>query len=99
MVLRALRLDGIRASALAGLHLHFSCKRACWQSPVTLAHSSPRPNGWMSTTVPPCGDFFDEHRVEVDAERYRARGTSEADRMRTHWELGANHVVGRVIGG
>ncbi|AOX26617.1 abortive infection family protein [Pseudomonas aeruginosa] len=45
------------------------------------------------------GDFFDEHRVEIDAERYRARGTSKANRMRTHWELDANHVVGRVIGG
>jgi len=45
------------------------------------------------------GDFFDEYRVEIDAERYRARGTSKANRMRTHWELDANHVVGRVIGG
>lgn len=45
------------------------------------------------------GDFFDEHRVEIDAERYRARGTSKANRMRTHWELDANHIVGRVIGG
>ncbi|PXB97536.1 abortive infection family protein, partial [Pseudomonas aeruginosa] len=32
------------------------------------------------------GDFFDEHRVEIDAERYRARGMSKANRMRTHWE-------------
>ena len=45
------------------------------------------------------GDFFDEYRVEIDAERYRARGTSKANRMRTYWELDANHVVGRVIGG
>lgn len=45
------------------------------------------------------GEFFDEYRVEIDAERYRARGTSKANRMRTHWELDANHVVGRVIGG
>jgi len=45
------------------------------------------------------GDFFDEYRVEIDAERYRVRGTSKANRMRTHWELDANHVVGRVIGG
>lgn len=44
-------------------------------------------------------DFFDEYRVEIDAERYRARGTSKANRMRTHWELDANYVVGRVIGG
>ncbi|MER2369088.1 abortive infection family protein [Photorhabdus laumondii] len=45
------------------------------------------------------GDFFDEYRVEIDAECYRARGTSKANRMRTFWELEANYVVGRVIGG
>jgi hypothetical protein len=48
---------------------------------------------------PHFADFFDEHRVEIDAKRYRARGTSNANRMRTHWELDANHAVGRVIGG
>jgi hypothetical protein len=42
-------------------------------------------------------DFFEEYCVEIDAERYRARGTSKANRMRTHWELDANHAVGRVI--
>ena len=45
------------------------------------------------------GDFFDEYRVEIDSERHRARGTSKANRMRMHWELDANHVAGRVIGG
>lgn len=45
------------------------------------------------------GEFFDEYRLGIDAERYKARGTSKANRVRTHWELDANHVVGRVIGG
>jgi len=45
------------------------------------------------------GEFFDDYRVEVDSEPYKARGTSKANRMRMHWELDANHVVGRVIGG
>ncbi len=45
------------------------------------------------------GDFFDEYRVEIDAERYKARGTSKANRMRTFWDVDGNHVVGRVIGG
>ncbi len=45
------------------------------------------------------GDFFDEHRLRIDDERYKARGTSKANRLRTHWELDGNHVVGRVIGG
>lgn len=45
------------------------------------------------------GEFFDEYRVQIDDERYRERGTSKANRMRAHWELDANHVVGRVVGG
>lgn len=45
------------------------------------------------------GEFFDEYCVEIDAERYRERGTSTANSRRTHWELGANYVVGRVFGG
>lgn len=45
------------------------------------------------------GDFFDDYRVEIDAERYRMRGISKANRMRAFWELDGNHVVGRVIGG
>lgn len=40
------------------------------------------------------GDFFDEYRVEIDAERYKARGTSKANRMRTFWDVDGNHVVG-----
>ncbi|MDR6539468.1 abortive infection family protein [Variovorax soli] len=45
------------------------------------------------------GEFFDEYRVGIDAERYKARGTSKANRMRTFWEIDGNHVVGRVIEG
>lgn len=45
------------------------------------------------------GEFFDEYRVDIDTESYRARVTSKANRMRTHLELDANYMVGRVIGG
>ena len=45
------------------------------------------------------GDFFDDYRVEIDAEQYKARGTSKANRMRTFWDVDGNYVVGRVIGG
>lgn len=45
------------------------------------------------------GDFFDEHLLRIDDKRYKARGTSKANRLRTHWELDGNRVVGRVIGG
>jgi hypothetical protein len=44
-------------------------------------------------------EFFDEWRVEIDSDRYKVRGTSKANRMRAVWDLDANHVVGRVIGG
>ncbi|MBF0169417.1 MAG: abortive infection family protein [Alphaproteobacteria bacterium] len=44
-------------------------------------------------------EFFDEYRVEIDAEQYKAGGTSKAKRMRTFWEMDGNHVVGRVIDG
>ena len=45
------------------------------------------------------GEFFDEFRVEIDAERYYTRGRSKANRMRTFWDLDNNYVVGRVING
>jgi len=31
------------------------------------------------------GEFFDEFRVEIDAERYQTQGTSKANRMRVFW--------------
>lgn len=44
-------------------------------------------------------DFFDEYRVEIDAEQYKAKGTSKANRMRTFWDIADNHIAGRVIEG
>ena len=45
------------------------------------------------------GEFFDEYRVEIDAERYKAQGTSKAKRMRAFWDIDENPIVGRVISG
>ena len=45
------------------------------------------------------GEFFDEYRVVIDAERYKVRGTSKANRMRTFLDADGNNVVGRVIEG
>lgn len=42
-------------------------------------------------------EFFDEHCVEIDADRYKTRGTSKANRIRTFWSTDANQFVGRVI--
>lgn len=43
-------------------------------------------------------DFFNDHRVDIDDERYKSRGTSKANRMRTLWEIDGNHLVGKIIG-
>jgi hypothetical protein len=45
------------------------------------------------------GEFFDEYRVDIDAERYKAGGRSKANRMRAFWGADGNHVAGKVIGG
>jgi len=45
------------------------------------------------------GDFFSDHRVEIDDEQYLSRGTSKANRMRTFWDLAPNHVVAKVTAG
>jgi len=45
------------------------------------------------------GMFFDDHRVEIDAEKYRAGGTSKGNRMRAFWSMDGNYAVGRVING
>lgn len=43
------------------------------------------------------GDFFNEYRIEIDNEKYKIKGTSKANRMRTFWTVANNHVVGRAI--
>lgn len=43
-------------------------------------------------------DFFDEHTgVDIDADKYRAQGSSKAKRLRAFWSKDGNHVVGKVI--
>jgi Abortive infection C-terminus len=43
-------------------------------------------------------EFFDEHtRIDIDAQTYRERGTSKANRLRSFWAIEGNHLVGKVI--
>jgi len=44
-------------------------------------------------------EFFVDYRVEIDAAQYRTGGDSKAKRMRTFWDVAANHTVGRVTEG
>lgn len=44
-------------------------------------------------------DFFAEYSVDIDAERFKAGGTSKANRMRTFWALSENFLAGKVISG
>ena len=44
-------------------------------------------------------EFFQEFvGKDNDADRYHARGTSKANRLRTFWELEPNHVVAKALG-
>lgn len=44
-------------------------------------------------------NFFDEYRIDIDAQCYHANGSSKANRMRMHWVRDEDSVVGRVING
>jgi hypothetical protein len=43
-------------------------------------------------------EFFEEHtRIDIDAQSYRERGTSKANRLRSFWIIEGNYLVGKVI--
>lgn len=43
-------------------------------------------------------EFFEEHaQIDIDTPMYRERGTSKANRLRSFWTIGGNHIVGKVI--
>jgi hypothetical protein len=42
-------------------------------------------------------EFFGDLGIEIDAERYKADGTSKAKRMRCFWKLESDQVVARVL--
>lgn len=44
------------------------------------------------------GEFFDEHaRINIDADSYKDRGSSKANRLRTFLAKESNHIAGKVI--
>lgn len=44
------------------------------------------------------GNFFEENtRINIDADIYRERGTSKANRLRSFWTIEGNHIVGKII--
>lgn len=44
-------------------------------------------------------EFFNDYRVDINADLYRENGNSKAKRMRVFWNITPNHMVGRVIEG
>jgi len=42
-------------------------------------------------------EFFREHDLNIDANKYRINGTSKMKRLRTFWEIEPNNVVGKVL--
>lgn len=44
-------------------------------------------------------EFFEEHTgLDIDGAKYRGRGSSKANRLRSFWTIESNYMVGRVIG-
>ena len=44
------------------------------------------------------GEFFEGHTgLDIDHVRYKAGGTSKANRLRSFWAIEPNHLVGKVI--
>lgn len=41
--------------------------------------------------------FYDVAGVEIHSQKYQARGTSKANKLRGFWELEPDHVVGKVL--
>lgn len=41
-------------------------------------------------------EYFADHRVDIDDAKYKAGGTSKANRLRSFWQLEPNLLVGRV---
>lgn len=44
-------------------------------------------------------EFFLDFRVDIDSAQFRVGGDSKAKRMRTFWDIGQNHTVGKVLEG
>ncbi|WP_017454479.1 hypothetical protein [Herbaspirillum rubrisubalbicans] len=42
-------------------------------------------------------EFFREHNIDIDSEKYRTRGTSKMKRLRSFWEQEADEKVGQVL--
>lgn len=42
-------------------------------------------------------EFFREHGINIDAQKYRVNGTSKMKRLRTFWEIEPDVVVARVL--
>ena len=42
-------------------------------------------------------EFFREHGINIDAEKYRINGTSKMRRLRAFWEVESDAVVAKVL--
>jgi len=45
------------------------------------------------------GIFFSDYDIDIHAEKYRAGGTSKANKLRTFWDTENDQIVGRVLNG
>ena len=42
-------------------------------------------------------EFFADHKIDINADKYREGGTSKANHLRSFWSMESNHIVGRFI--
>ena len=42
-------------------------------------------------------EFFREHKIDIEAEKYHFNGRSKMKRLRAFWEIEPDHVVGQVL--
>ncbi|QBS13529.1 abortive infection family protein [Legionella geestiana] len=42
-------------------------------------------------------DFFADHQIDIDNEKFKSLGTSKANRLRVFWQVENNHTVGKII--
>ncbi len=42
-------------------------------------------------------EFFREHRIDIEAQKYHFNGQSKMKRLRTFWEIEPDDIVGKVL--
>ena len=47
--------------------------------------------------IPPFGEFFARHKIDIHSGKYQTYGTSKAKKLRAFWEQGSDQLVAKVL--